>query len=150
MLNQTSHYGISDSYVMCCCSEWNVLCIAGGHGIVFDAPKDKDFIALGNKFWAEGKVVGSVCHGPACLVSLTAPDGSPVVKGHKVFLSALNGLKICCMCAIVLIKINNFLFQGGQVYKIQLACGACQEQILQKYVVRWDYTKSSKHNHLPF
>lgn len=76
------------------CSEQKVLDIAGGHGIVFDGPKDKDFIALGNRFWAEGKIVSSVCHGPAGLVSMTAPDGSPIVKGHKVLLSALNGLKI--------------------------------------------------------
>jgi putative intracellular protease/amidase len=63
---------------------YDALFVPGGHGIVFDGPKDKDFIALGNRFWAEGKIVSSVCHGPAGLVSMTAPDGSPIVKGHKV------------------------------------------------------------------
>lgn len=29
-------------------------------------------------------------------------------------------------CVHSLIKINNFISQGGQVYTTQLACGACQ------------------------
>lgn len=57
---------------------------AGGHGIVFDGPVDKTFIALGEKFWAEGKIVSSVCHGPAGLVSMKAPDGTSIIKGKKV------------------------------------------------------------------
>jgi putative intracellular protease/amidase len=58
--------------------------LAGGHGIVFDGPVDKDFIALVEKFWAKGKIVSSVCHGPAGLVAVKAPDGTPIVKGKKV------------------------------------------------------------------
>jgi putative intracellular protease/amidase len=63
---------------------YDALFIPGGHGIVFDGPVDKNLTALGEKFWAEGKIVSSVCHGPAALVSMKAPDGTPIVKGKKV------------------------------------------------------------------
>jgi len=61
-----------------------LLVSAGGHGIIYDGPKDEAFIALGEKFWAEGKIVSSVCHGPAGLVAMYAPDGTSIYKGKKV------------------------------------------------------------------
>ena len=45
---------------------------------------DEDFIALVEKFWADGKIVSAVCHGPDGLVAVRAPDGTPIVKGKKV------------------------------------------------------------------
>jgi putative intracellular protease/amidase len=60
--------------------------MAGGHGIVYDGPNDKDLIAVVEKIWSEGGVVGSVCHGPAALVNVHAPNGEPIVKGRKVSL----------------------------------------------------------------
>jgi putative intracellular protease/amidase len=65
-------------------SNYDAIYIPGGHGIMFDGPNDKDFIAVVEKFWAEGKIVASVCHGPAGLVAIRAPDGIPIVKGKKV------------------------------------------------------------------
>ena len=56
----------------------------GGQGIMFDGPVDKDLIALGNKFWAEGKIVSAVCHGPGGLVAMKTPDGTSIIKGKKV------------------------------------------------------------------
>lgn len=58
--------------------------LAGGHGPVFDIAFDKDSIALLEKFWAEGKVVAAVCHGPAGLINVKTPSGEPIVKGKKV------------------------------------------------------------------
>lgn len=62
---------------------FDALFVPGGHGIVFDGPKDETFKALGEKFWAEGKIVSSVCHGPAGLVNMNAPDGTSIFKGKK-------------------------------------------------------------------
>jgi putative intracellular protease/amidase len=64
-------------------STFDALFVPGGHGIVFDGPKDESFRAVGEKFWAEGKIVSSVCHGPAGLVSMRAPDGTSIFKGKK-------------------------------------------------------------------
>ncbi|XP_024388839.1 glutathione-independent glyoxalase HSP31 [Physcomitrium patens] len=63
---------------------YDALFVPGGHGIIYDGPVDQDFIALGNRFWAEGKIISSVCHGPAGLVGMTAPDGTSIFKGKKV------------------------------------------------------------------
>jgi putative intracellular protease/amidase len=63
---------------------YDALYVPGGHGIMFDGPVDEAFIALGEKFWAEGKIVSSVCHGPAGLVAMKAPDGTSIIKGKKV------------------------------------------------------------------
>jgi len=62
---------------------FDALYVPGGHGIIYDGPKDEAFIALGEKFWAEGKIVSSVCHGPAGLVAMHAPDGTSIYKGKK-------------------------------------------------------------------
>lgn len=64
--------------------EYDAIFLPGGHGVVFDVAYDKDTIALVEKFWAEGKVVSAVCHGPSGLVTPKAPNGEPIVKGKKV------------------------------------------------------------------
>jgi putative intracellular protease/amidase len=63
---------------------YDAIYFPGGHGIVFDGPADKNVIAVGQKFWAEGKIVSAVCHGPGALLGMKAPDGTPIVKGRKV------------------------------------------------------------------
>lgn len=62
---------------------FDALFVPGGHGIAFDGPHDDKLKALGEKFWAEGKIVSAVCHGPAGLVSMHAPDGTSIFKGKK-------------------------------------------------------------------
>lgn len=62
---------------------FDALYVPGGHGIVYDGPNDETFKALGEKFWAEGKIVSSVCHGPAGLVNFHTPDGTSIFKGRK-------------------------------------------------------------------
>ncbi|CAK9857923.1 unnamed protein product [Sphagnum jensenii] len=64
--------------------KYDAVFVPGGHGIVYDGPNDKNLIAFVEKIWSEGGVVGSVCHGPAALVNVHAPNGEPIVKGRKV------------------------------------------------------------------
>jgi len=64
--------------------EYDVIYLPGGHGVCWDVASDKATIALVEKFWAEGKIVASVCHGPDGLVQVKAPNGDPIVKGKKV------------------------------------------------------------------
>lgn len=64
--------------------EYDAIYLPGGHGACFDFATDKDLIALVEKFWAEGKVVSAVCHGPCGLVNVKAPNGEPIVKGKRV------------------------------------------------------------------
>ena len=51
---------------------------------MFDLPGDPEVRRLVAEFAQAGKVLASVCHGPACLVGAMLRDGTPVVKGRKV------------------------------------------------------------------
>eukprot|EP01088_Endostelium_zonatum_P003169 TRINITY_DN1437_c0_g1_i1.p1 TRINITY_DN1437_c0_g1~~TRINITY_DN1437_c0_g1_i1.p1 ORF type:complete len:228 (-),score=67.15 TRINITY_DN1437_c0_g1_i1:62-745(-) len=56
----------------------------GGHGPVFDLASDSNSINLIQDFINQGKIVGSVCHGPAVLLKAKDKNGDSVVKGKKV------------------------------------------------------------------
>lgn len=56
----------------------------GGHGPLWDLAVNDDSIALIARFLQQGKPVAAVCHAPAVLVNVTAPNGAPLVKGREV------------------------------------------------------------------
>lgn len=58
--------------------------LPGGHGTMWDLPEDDNLRTLLETFWAQGKPVGAVCHGPAGLVKVTDQNGDPIVKGRTV------------------------------------------------------------------
>jgi len=58
--------------------------VPGGHGTMWDFPDDKDLIDLMASYYEKGKVIGIVCHGPACLVGVKLKNGEPLVKGKRV------------------------------------------------------------------
>ena len=55
----------------------------GGHGPMFDLATDGEAKALIAAFWAAGKPVGAVCHGPAALLDVTVEGGS-LLAGRRV------------------------------------------------------------------
>ena len=65
-------------------SKYDAVFLPGGHGIVFDGPPSDDLKRLLEKFLADGKVIAAVCHGPAGLVNICNPDGTPLVAGKTV------------------------------------------------------------------
>lgn len=62
---------------------FDAIFFAGGHGTMEDFPTDASVKATIEAFYAAGKPVSAVCHGPACLVSATKPNGEPMIKGHR-------------------------------------------------------------------
>lgn len=56
----------------------------GGHGPTWDLPDNQASITLINTFFAQGKPVALVCHGPAALVNVKTANGEFLVKGKKV------------------------------------------------------------------
>lgn len=64
--------------------EYVAVYVPGGHGIVEDAPNNLKLAKLLRRFYEAGKVVSSVCHGPASFTGVKLADGSPLVKGKKV------------------------------------------------------------------
>ena len=63
--------------------DYDAIFFAGGHGTMEDFPTDTSVKSMIEAFYAAGKPVSSVCHGPACLVNATKPNGEPMVKGHR-------------------------------------------------------------------
>jgi len=56
----------------------------GGHGTMWDLPGDAGVQRVVEKMGSRGKLVATVCHGAAALVSARAPDGAPLVRGRRV------------------------------------------------------------------
>ncbi|SFE37411.1 Putative intracellular protease/amidase [Bacillus sp. OV194] len=63
---------------------FDAIYLPGGHGAVFDFPNSRDLQVVVSQFAQDGKVIGSVCHGPTGLVTAAYEDGTPIVKGKKV------------------------------------------------------------------
>jgi putative intracellular protease/amidase/sugar lactone lactonase YvrE len=61
-------------------TEFDAIFLPGGHGPMFDLPDNPDLQRLLREFYAEGKIIAAVCHGPAGLVGATLADGTPLVK----------------------------------------------------------------------
>jgi putative intracellular protease/amidase len=64
-------------------ADYDAIFFAGGHGTMADFPTDASVKAAIEAFYAAGKPVASVCHGPACLVNAEKPDGRAMVAGHR-------------------------------------------------------------------
>ena len=64
--------------------EYDAIFYPGGHGPLWDLSEDRDSIKLIEHFFAAGKPVGAVCHGPAAFRHAKAPDGSSIVRGKSV------------------------------------------------------------------
>ena len=56
----------------------------GGHGPLWDLAESAVSKAVIEGTLAAGKPVALVCHAPAVLKNVTAPNGDPIVKGRKV------------------------------------------------------------------
>lgn len=65
-------------------SDYNAVFIPGGHGTMFDFPNSEPLKNLLDDFAAKEKLIASVCHGPASLLSVTLPNGDYLVKGKTL------------------------------------------------------------------
>ncbi|MCT4370829.1 type 1 glutamine amidotransferase domain-containing protein [Yangia mangrovi] len=63
---------------------YDALYIPGGHGAMFDLAESALAAKVIGKAWDSGKVVASVCHGPAAFAKVVDANGDPIVKGRKV------------------------------------------------------------------
>jgi len=62
--------------------DYDAVYFPGGHGTMEDFPKDASVKAAVEAFYAAGKPLASVCHGPAALVGAVKENGEPLIKGH--------------------------------------------------------------------
>ena len=64
--------------------DYDAVFYPGGHGPLWDLSEDRNSIALIETMYSSGKPVAAVCHAPAVLRHVKAPDGSPLIKGRSV------------------------------------------------------------------
>ena len=61
--------------------DFEAIFLPGGHGPMFDLPNDPNLARLLEEFFADGKIISAVCHGPVGLVKAKRKNGDPLVKG---------------------------------------------------------------------
>jgi putative intracellular protease/amidase len=64
--------------------DFDAVFYSGGHGPLWDLAEDPSSIGLIERTIAAGKPVAAVCHAPAVLRHVKAPDGKPLVQGKTV------------------------------------------------------------------
>lgn len=64
--------------------EFDAIFIPGGHGPMYDLAVDETSQKLIAEFAEKGKVVSSVCHGPAAFVNVRLSDGRHLLEGKTV------------------------------------------------------------------
>jgi putative intracellular protease/amidase len=62
----------------------DALFMPGGHGTMWDYPGNAKLAEMILAAERDGKVVASVCHGPACLTGVNRAGGRPLVEGRRV------------------------------------------------------------------
>jgi putative intracellular protease/amidase len=65
-------------------SAYDALFFPGGHGTMWDLPGDAGVTHAVETAFGAGKIIASVCHGAAGLVTARRPDGNSVVHGKRI------------------------------------------------------------------
>ena len=66
------------------CHGFNTIFLCGGHGTLWDFRQSKGLARVVSEFYAAGKLIGAVCHGPTGLLSARKSNGEALVKGLKL------------------------------------------------------------------
>lgn len=65
-------------------TRFTTIFLCGGHGTLWDFKQSRGLARVVSEFYADEKLIGSVCHGPTGLLSAKKPDNTPLVKGLKL------------------------------------------------------------------
>jgi putative intracellular protease/amidase len=65
-------------------ADFDAIFFPGGHGTMFDLPGNPEVQRLVAECVQENRILAAVCHGPACLVQVRLPDGTPLVHGRRL------------------------------------------------------------------
>lgn len=64
--------------------DYDAILFAGGHGTMWDFPRQPALARAVNTINDKDGVVAAVCHGPAAFIGLPAADGSPLIAGRRL------------------------------------------------------------------
>ena len=65
-------------------ADYDAVFYPGGHGPLWDLATDAISVSLIEYFSKNNKPMAFVCHAPAALVNVKAPNGEPLVKGKEI------------------------------------------------------------------
>lgn len=65
-------------------SDYDAIYFAGGHGTVWDFPKNKPLGKIAKSIYDNGGVVSAVCHGVVGLLAIDGDDGKPFINGKQL------------------------------------------------------------------
>ena len=65
-------------------ADFDAVFFPGGHGTMWDLPTDAGVTKAVESAFAAGKLIASVCHGAAGLVTALRPDGKSIVAGQRI------------------------------------------------------------------
>ncbi|PYH49283.1 class I glutamine amidotransferase-like protein [Aspergillus saccharolyticus JOP 1030-1] len=58
---------------------------SAGHAALIDYPRARALQSIGERVWADGGVVASVCHGPAIFANMRdQATGAPIIQGRRI------------------------------------------------------------------
>lgn len=63
--------------------DYAVIYYAGGHGVIWDFPENKELQMISRSIYENGGIVSSVCHGAAGLFHITLSNGERLISGKK-------------------------------------------------------------------
>jgi putative intracellular protease/amidase len=96
--------------------DYDAIFYPGGHGPLWDLSEDGDSITLIEHFFAAGKPVAAVCHGPAAFRHAKAPDGSSIVRGKSVTGFTDTEEAAVGLTEVVPFLVEDMLKQNGGIY----------------------------------
>lgn len=64
--------------------DYEVIYYAGGHGVVWDFPENKELQKIAQKIYQNGGIISSVCHGAVALLNIMDQNGEYLIKGKRV------------------------------------------------------------------
>ncbi|MFP8966802.1 type 1 glutamine amidotransferase domain-containing protein [Pokkaliibacter sp. CJK22405] len=64
--------------------DYDAIFLPGGHGTMWDCATSTTLAALLTEAWAQGKILGAVCHGPAGLLNVKDTLDQPLVAGRRI------------------------------------------------------------------
>lgn len=64
--------------------DYDGIYLVGGHGVMWDFPRDADLQRLVRGIWEQGGVVSAVCHGVVGLLEARLSDGERLIQGRRL------------------------------------------------------------------
>lgn len=90
---------------------------AGGHGVMWDFPDNKELASICAQIYEADGVVGAVCHGPAGLVNVKLSDGSLLVADKHINSFTNQEETLIDMQQVVPFMLQTKLLEQGCIYE---------------------------------